>query len=70
MSLIFNKYGMANLSKLHNKHFLSALKLELPGWIQKQGTVPSYKTFFMLSSAETKIYPAHKMLKCQQFLVF
>ena len=29
-----------------------------------------YITFFILSSAETKIYPAHKMLKCQQLLAF
>ena len=27
-----------------------------------------YKTFFMLNSAEQEIYPAHKMLKCQQLL--
>ena len=29
-----------------------------------------FKTFFVLNSAELEIYPAHKMLKCQQLLTF
>ena len=28
------------------------------------------KLFFMLNSAETKIYPAHKCSKCQQFTFY
>ena len=39
------------------------LKSHLKDWRSLESsphTYPGYKTFFMLSSAETKIYPAHK----------
>ena len=58
----FNYFNIYELLKFHAE--LKKQFYNIEAWSR------GYKTFFMLSSTETKIYPAQKCLKCQQLSAF